>query len=162
MNNNTSGAGSTVPVFRDLNADDVFDMAEVLKKIGLPQMTELIAEQSALSWEPPMMMKDGKAVPLPREKWTAAQEKAETDYLIAEDRFSAKVLGLIFNNIGSCREEIFMLLADGSGLSVAEIRALPASVFIKAVSDYISREGFRDFFTDALQLLSSMGTFTKS
>ena len=55
-----------------------------------------------------------------------------------------------------------MLLADGSGLSVTEIRTLPAGVFIKAVSDYISREGFRDFFTDALQLLSSMGTFTKS
>ena len=161
MDNTNSGAGYTVPVFRDLNADDVFDMAEVLKKIGLPQMTELLAEQSVLSYKPPMMFKDGKQVPVPREKWTAAQEKAETDYLIANDQFTAKVIGLIFNNIGSCREEIFNLLAHGSGQSVAEIRALPATVFIRAVSDYVGREGFTDFFTEAWGLLSSMGILQK-
>ena len=154
-NNSTSGADYSAPVFRDLNADDVFGMIRVLKKIGLPKVTELMAESSALNYEPPMRMgKDGKPEPLPREEWTEAQEKAETDYLIANDKFSAKVVGIVFDNIADCQAEVYALIASGLGCSVLDVAKMSAIEFLKAVVAYFSREGFRDFFTEVLQLVT--------
>ena len=156
-----TGADHSVPeiILRDLNSSDVFQMVRILKRIGMSELMEVFENDlsTVMEYEPPMMMEDGKKVPLPREQWTAAQEDAETKYQIAEQRFSAKVLGFLVDHIADCETEIYKILASGAGLTMDEIVALDAVEFINLCEKFVDRENFRNFFTQALRVLQKTG-----
>lgn len=158
-----TGAVNSVPeiVLRDLNSADVFQMVRILKKIGMSELMDVFESDigSVLDYEPPMMMEDGKQVPLPREQWTEAQEKAETKHQIEEQRFSAKVLGFLIDHIADCETEIYKIIASGAGLTMDEIVALDAIDFITLCERFVDRENFRDFFMQALRLLQKTGMY---
>lgn len=160
---NVSGAGVSVPdlCIRDLKACDVFQMVRILRKIGLKTLVDELGENftEALEYEPPTMMDaDGNEVPLPREQWTEAQERAEDLYLIQEQQFSSHIIGFLVDHLPDCEKEICKLIGDGVGLLPEKVADLDAMDFLELCARFIDRENFRDFFTQAVRLLQKTGS----
>ena len=157
---NEAGAEKTAPVFnlRKLKATDVFQMVRILSKIGLKDASKAIDKETlqALRFKKPMMMTDGKEVPLPREQWTEAQEMAESDAETASDQVLLQIIGLVVDHIGQCENEIYKILADGLEKAPDEVKEMEAAEFMQLIYCYIGRETFRDFFMQAWKLLDSI------
>lgn len=156
---NQAAGGDTAPaafVLHDLKATDVWQMTRVLKRLDIAKMKEAIDPdllKRASFKTPTMYDKDGNVVPLPAEKWTAGQKRAAQKAKEASDELTWQVLGLLMDNIGSCEQEVNKLLAMGCGCSVEDITGMDAAPYLDLIVQYITREGFADFFTHAAGLL---------
>ena len=142
-------------VIRDLKSIDVWNMTRVIGKIGVNKIRAAIPADmwQKTNYRPPMMMDEsGEMVPLPRDRWTEAQIDAEMQAEMANDELAWLVLGMLIDNIGNCENEINRLLADGIGTSVTMIRDMDANEYMELIMAYVTREGFRDFFTQAWRL----------
>lgn len=156
-----TGEVSASPKFtiRDLKSTDVWNMTRVIGKIGVAKIRESIPEDlwRKSNYSPPTMLgKDGSIVPLPRDKWTEAQIDAEMQAELANDELAWLVLGMLVENIGNCETEINRLLADGIGTSITAVREMDANDYMELIVAYVTREGFRDFFTQAWKLFQKV------
>lgn len=152
-------------IIRDLKSKDVWQMTRIIRKLGIVNLREAVPKDilhKAFLETPSMMADDGSIVPLPRERWTEAQIDAETEMLIAQDDLLWTLLGILVDNIGGCENEINQLLADGIGVSVAEISNMDANEYLELIHAYISREGFKDFFMQAWNLFQRTSPSRKS
>lgn len=152
-------------IIRNLKSKDVWQMTRIIRKLGISNLRDSVPKdilQKAFATTPTMMAEDGSIVPLPREKWTEAQIDAETEMLLAENEILWALLGILIDNIGGCENEINQLLADGIGVSVAEISNMDANDYLELIHAYISREGFKDFFMQAWNLFQRTSPSRKS
>lgn len=161
------GAEQSAPEFvlRDLKAMDVWQFVRILTKLDLKNFKNAIDPKviRAAEWKPPMMMNEqGEEVPLPREKWTDRQIDAELQAELANDELLWSILGMVMEHIGSCEYDVNRLLAMGTGKTVEEIQNMDAGLYMELIAAYISREGFRDFFTQAWNLLQVASSSKKS
>lgn len=156
---NQAAGGDTAPaafVLHDLKATDVWQMTRVLKRLDIAKLKDAINPEllkRANYKLPTMYDKDGNVVPLPVNKWTTGQKRAAQQAKEASDALTWQVLGLLMDNIGSCEQEVNKLLAMGCGCSVEEIAGMDAAPYLDLIVQYITREGFADFFTHAAGLL---------
>lgn len=142
-------------IIKDLTAKNVWQMTRIIRKLGVANLRSAVPKDvfdKAFRTAPTMMADDGSIVPLPRDRWTEAQVDAETESLVAENELLWMILGILIDNIGNCENEINQLLADGIGVSVMEISNMDANEYLELIHAYISREGFKDFFTQAWKL----------
>ena len=142
-------------IIKDLTAKNVWQMVRIIRKLGIANLRDFIPKETmekAFMETPTMMAPDGSIVPLPRDKWTEAQIDAETDMLIAQEDLVWGLLGILVDNIVNCEAEINELLAEGIGVPVLQIYAMDANDYLELIHAYISREGFKDFFTQAWKL----------
>lgn len=142
-------------IIKDLTAKNVWQMVRIIRKLGIANLRSAVPKDvfdKAFQAAPTMMADDGSIVPLPRDRWTEAQIDAETESLVAENELLWIILGILIDNIGNCENEINQLLADGIGVSVMEISSMDANEYLELIHAYISREGFKDFFTQAWKL----------
>lgn len=146
-------------VIRDFKSSDVWQMTRVIGKIGIHNFRNSIdpAALKASNFKKPQMLgEDGELVPLPREKWTEAQIEAEFRAEMASDEILYAILGLLIENIGNCERDVNKLLADGIGVAVEEIADMDASDYMELITQYVTREGFKDFFTQAWRLVKKV------
>ena len=64
---------------RDLKAEDLWQLARVLRKLGIKELTASIDKEDVralVNYKKPMMRKNGKNVPVPPEKYTESQIEA--------------------------------------------------------------------------------------
>ena len=142
-------------IIKNLTAKNVWQMVSIIRKLGVANLRSAVPKDvfdKAFRTAPTMMADDGSIVPLPRDRWTEAQVDAETESLVAENELLWIILGILIDNIGNCENEINQLLADGIGVSVTEISNMDATEYLELIHAYISREGFKDFFTQAWKL----------
>ncbi len=161
------GAEQSAPdfVLRDLKAVDVWQFVRILSKLGVRDFKNSIDPKllKASKFNPPMMMnEEGEEVPLPREKWTDRQIDAEMQADLANDELLWTILGLLMEHIGSCEYDVNRLLSMGTGMTVEDIQNMDANKYMELIVAYISREGFRDFFTQAWNLLQRVSSSKKS
>ena len=161
------GEENTSPEFviRDFKSTDVWQMTRVIGKIGIQNLRKSIDPsliKASIFKKPQMLGKDGEMIDLPREKWTEAQAEAEMKAEMANDEVVYTVLGLLFENIGNCEKEVNKLLADGIGVDIKEIYDMDAAVYMELITQYVTREGFRDFFTQAWNLVKKIKPSKKS
>lgn len=161
------GAEQSAPEFilRDLKAVDVWQFVRILSKLGVRDFKNSIDPKllKASEFNPPMMMnEEGEEVPLPREKWTDRQIDAEMQADLANDELLWTILGLLMEHIGSCEYDVNRLLSMGTGMTVEDIQNMDANKYMELIVAYISREGFRDFFTQAWNLLQGASSSKKS
>ena len=152
-------------IIRNLKSKDVWQMTRIIRKLGIVNLRDAVPKDvlhKAFLEMPSMMAEDGTIVPLPREQWTEAQIDAETEMLLAENEILWALLGILIDNIGGCENEINQLLADGIGVSVAEISNMDANDYLELIHAYISREGFKDFFMQAWNLFQRTSLSRKS
>ena len=123
---------------RDLTADDIFLVVNVIRKIGIKEM------------------KNCFATPEVREAIKAAMQDGEGKKAEENEMASVgvavmlEVAGVIIDHLPDCKAEIYALLAALSGMKADEIAALPSHVFMAMVKDTIRKKEFPDFFADVL------------
>ena len=147
---------------RDLAADDLFPMVSLLSKVGASELMERIGTdliEAAKFTQPVRIGKDGKTTPIPKKEWTEGQLRAEAKADAARSRIFLIGGETILSNFGTCKSEIYSLLASGYGVSVEDIASLTLTELVGLIDRYINREAFGDFFSQALKLVSHTGTF---
>lgn len=114
---------------RGLTADDVFPMFNIISKIGIKEFKTCF---------------EAPEVKAALEKMTAGDETANLNsvgLIVALD-----VASLMMANLPKCKDDIYLLLSQLSGMSKKEIAALPLVTFTEMVIDVIRKEEFADFF----------------
>lgn len=149
------GANPSVFVLNDLKAADVWQMTRILKRLNLRQVREQIDTEllKDAAFKAPMEMTEDGPKPLPEDKWTKKQVEAKEKAEAAKDEVMWQVLGFVMDSIGNCEADINKLLAMGCGVTAEQIAAMDANVYVDLIAQYVTREGFGDFFMHALSLL---------
>ena len=154
---NTNDAGAAAPAFvlRDLKSTDVWQLVRVLRKFRLAEVIKTIDQDTLKKsrFETPKKLVDGELVPLPLSEWTAAQVRAYKAAKEANDALVWQLLEILMENIGVCEDEVNKLLAMGIDKDVDFIRNMDAGDYLELIVQYITREGFSDFFMRARGLL---------
>lgn len=124
--------------FRELCAEDVFPMLNIVKKIGLKEFKECFSKET-LENIVDMFMNGAKA-----------ESKNENDTLVAVGisilPSVLDVADVLIGNIAKCENEFYKFLENISNLSVAEIKKLKMADFFEMIVDVVKKEEFKDFF----------------
>jgi hypothetical protein len=60
--------------------------------------------------------------------------------------------GVILSNVHKCKDDIYQLLAQLSGMQKKDIAALPMQVFIEMIIAVVRKDEFKDFFKGVTKL----------
>ena len=158
---NTNDAGANAPAFvlRDLKSSDVWQLVRVLRRFNLREARKLIDQDTLkkAKFETPKKLVDGELVPMPQEEWTAAQRKAFREAKKASDELTWQALDILINNISGCEDEVNKLLAMGIDKDINYIKDMDAGDYLNLIVQYVTREGFSDFFMQARNLIEKTG-----
>lgn len=158
---NMEDAGAIAPAFvlHDLKSGDVWQLVRVLRKFKLAEARKLIDEDllKKAKFETPKKLVEGELVPMNRDEWTTAQRKAYMAAKEASEELMWQVLDILISNISGCEDEVNKLLAMGIGKDIDYIRNMDAGDYLNLIVQYVTREGFTDFFTQAQRLLEKTG-----
>ena len=115
--------------------DDLFPMVEIIKKIGFEEIEKCFSRENT-------------------EKIIANinNEGEKTDYNAVGYQIGTKIFGVIVRNLSVCKDDIYQLLAQLSGLTKSEVGALPLPIVWKMLKELINGDTFKDFFTEASEL----------
>lgn len=163
---NMDDAGAIAPAFvlRDLKSGDVWQLVRVLRKFKLKEAYDQLDKEALKKsrFEAPKKMVDGEIVPMPAEEWTAAQRKAFAEARAANDAIVWQALDILISNIGGCEDEVNKLLAMGIDKDIYYIRDMDAGDYLNLIVQYVTRDGFMDFFMQARRLLEKTGVSRSS
>lgn len=158
---NMEDAGAIAPAFvlRDLKSGDVWQLVRVLRKFKLKEAYDQLDKDAIKKskFETPKKMVDGELVPMLPDEWTPAQRKAFKAAQAANDELLWQALDILINNIGGCEDEVNKLLAMGIDKDVDYIRDMDAGEYLSLIVQYVTREGFSDFFMQARNLIEKTG-----
>lgn len=158
---NTNDAGAAAPAFilHDLRSSDVWQLVRVLKRFNLREARKLIDADllKKSQFKTPQKLVDGELVPMAPSEWTTAQRKAFKESQKANEELIWQVLDILISNIAGCEDEVNKLLAMGIDKDIDFVRNMDANDYLDLIVQYVTREGFSDFFTQALRLLQKTG-----
>ena len=112
---------------RDLTAEDMFPMFQIISKIGVSEFKTAFESASV---KDALSKNDGSDGSI-----------EQIGIAVAFD-----LAGIILSNISKAKDDIFLLLANLSGMKKSEIASLPMATFTNMVIDVIKKEEFNDFF----------------
>ena len=115
---------------RKLTADDVFPMFQIISKIGFKEFKHCF---------------DSPEVKAVIEK-AAADESSQADLTSVGMTVALDLASVVVSNLGSCKNDIYLLLSQLSGMTTKDIAALPMVTFFEMIIDVIKKEEFKDFF----------------
>lgn len=129
---------------RGLMADDMFIMFSIISKIGIKEFKACFESD------------DVKAAVLNMAKKADENGDAEADegadVVSVGISVALDIASILLANIGKCKNDIYALLANLSGMKAGDIARLPAKTFTSMVIDLVKKEEFADFFQDAVKL----------
>lgn len=165
-NNTTNDAGANAPAFvlRDLKSSEVWQLVRVLRRFNLKEARNLIDKDTLKKskFETPKKLVDGELVPMLPDEWTPAQRKAFQAAKAANDELLWQALDILINNISGCEDEVNKLLAMGIEKDINYVRNMDAGDYLNLLVQYVTREGFKDFFMQARNLLEKTGASRSS
>lgn len=126
---------------RGLVADDMFTMFSIISKIGVKEFKGCFSSDEVKAAVSAMQTKNDEN----DEDYSA--NVVDIGVSVAFD-----VAGVVLANIGKCKNDIYTLLADLSGLNAGEVAKLPMGTFAGMVVDLVKKEEFADFFQGVLKL----------
>ena len=114
--------------FRTLSAQDVFPMANIIKKIGIKEFKTFF---------------EGDGL----DNIMSAFSGNRDDKSISAIGMSIalELVDIIFSNLPKCEDDIFLLLSQTSNLSVEEVKALEIPDFAEMIIDFFKKKEFKDF-----------------
>lgn len=113
---------------RNLTADDMFPMFQILSKIGIREFKGCLE---------------------------SPEIKKEIDLNSVGIAVAMDMAGIILTNLPKAKEDIYQLLSGLSGMSKKEIAGLPMATFTEMVIDVVKKEEFKDFFQAVAKLFKS-------
>ena len=136
MNENMNVERAKAYELRNLTADDVFPMFQIISKIGFKEFKNCFDSPEVKAVAAKMASGEDDQAALTSVGMTVALDLAS----------------VIVSNLGSCKNDIYLLLSQLSGMDTRDIAALPMVTFFEMVIDVIKKEEFRDFFQVATKL----------
>jgi hypothetical protein len=115
---------------RNLTADDMFPMFQIISKIGVKEFKNC--------FEAPDVKKALEAVSSGKDGQDAL---AAVGMAVAFD-----LAGVIISNLPSCKDDIYLLLSQLSGMKTKDIASLPMVTFVEMIVAVIKKEELTDFF----------------
>ena len=122
---------------RELTADDMFPMFQIISKIGIREFKSCFESENVKK-----LVAETASGKVSRDEL-----KATVGVTVAFDLAS-----VILSNLSSCKDDIYQLLAQLSGMTTKEIAKLPMVTFMEMVVDVIKKKEFADFFQAAVKL----------
>lgn len=133
---------------RTLCADDIFPMLKIVSKIGIGNIAECFDAKE---------MSEVLEAVKTANKEDGAEETSEAQKDLVATQIGIKVVmklaGLLMENLGNIKSDLYKFLAGVSGMSEHEIGSLPLGTFAQMIVDIFKKEEFGDFFTVVLGLL---------
>ena len=114
---------------RNLTADDMFPMFQIISKIGVKEFKTC--------FESPDVKKAMEGV---------ASGKDQEALNAVGMTIAFDLASVIVSNLASCKNDIYALLSQLSGKPTKEIASLPMVTFMEMIIDVIKKEEFKDFF----------------
>lgn len=121
---------------RDLTADDMFPMFQIISKIGIKEFKSCFESESVRKLVAEMSSGE-----------SGDELKAAVGVTVVLD-----IASVILSNIGNCKDDIYLLLSQLSGLKTKDIAKLPMPVFMGMIMEVIKKKEFTDFFQDVVKL----------
>lgn len=130
---------------RNLEADDLFIMIGIISKIGIKEFKGCFESDE---------VKAAITNVAKQKKDADANEDADDD-VVASIGISVAldISAILLANIGKCKNDIYALLANLSGVKEKEIAKLPIKTFTGMIFDLVKKKEFADFFQDAVKFL---------
>lgn len=135
MNENVKEEKAKVYELRSLTADDMFPMFQIISKIGIRDFKTC--------FENPAVMDAISAAT----SGGGEKELAAVGMTVAFD-----IAGLVIARLPDCKNDIYLLLSQLSGMSRDEIAKLPMTTFMEMIVDVIRKPEFTDFFQGVSKL----------
>lgn len=126
---------------RDLQADDLFVLVSIVSKIGIKEFKACFASDD---------VKDAVMSMAKNEKEEAADNS--NDITSVGISVALDIAAILMANIGGCKNDIYSLLANLSGMKAADIAKLPVMTFTSMIVDLVKKKEFADFFQEAVKL----------
>lgn len=111
---------------RDLCADDIFPMCDIIGKCGIAEFKNCFLKNS----------------------------KEKNEYS-AGVNVIFEMTEIICKNISTCKNEIYSFLSDLSGLSEQELKKMKPADFTHLIKEVFNKKEMRDFFTAASEFFIS-------
>lgn len=126
---------------RELQADDLFVIINIVNKIGIKEFRACFESEEVKAAVLNMIeqKEDGEA-----------DESA--DVVSIGIGVALDIATILLTNISKCKNDIYTLLANLSGMTTGDIAKLPMKTFTAMVIDLVKQEEFADFFQDAVKL----------
>lgn len=122
---------------RDLTADDMFPMIQIISKIGIREFKSCFESDNVKKL----------AAEMTSGKVSKDELKATVGVTVAFDLAS-----VILSNLANCKDDIYLLLSQLSGMTTKAIAKLPMVTFMEMIIDVIKKKEFTDFFQAAVKL----------
>ena len=122
---------------RNLTADDVFPMLQIVSKIGIKEFKGCFE-----SPEVAKMIKDAAS--------GEGQDDVKTSVGVA---VALDMASIVMANMTSCKKDIYQFLAQISGMTTKEVSDLPMVTFLEMIVDVFKKDEFKDFFQVVAKLL---------
>lgn len=122
---------------RQLTADDIFPMFQIISKIGVREFKSCFESEEVRNAI--MDMASG------------AKDQGKVNAIgltVAVD-----IAGVIISNLYKCKDDIYQLLSQLSGMKTKEIASLPMTTFLEMIVAVVKKEEFKDFFQGVTKLL---------
>lgn len=137
MNENLNEQAKTYEL-RELMADDMFPMFQILSKIGIKEFKHCFETDEAKGIIAQM---------------SSGESKGKNDVVALGLSIGLDIASVLMSNIGKCKDDLYQLLASLSGKSTKEIARLPMKTFFEMIMDVVRKEEFADFFQAVSKLL---------
>ena len=115
---------------RKLTAEDVFPMFQIISKIGLKEFKHCFDSP------------DVKAAVAN----VASGADGQADLTAVGVSVAIDMASVVISRLGSCKNDIYLLLSQLSGMTTKDIAELPMVTFFEMIIDVIKKEEFKDFF----------------
>lgn len=129
---------------RNLEADDLFIMINIVNKIGIKEFKACFESEEVKTAVLNMAKQNDES--------EATETDENTDVVSIGVSVAFDIATILLANIGKCKNDIYALLANLSGMKAEDIAKLPAKTFTSMVVDLVKKEEFADFFQDAVKL----------
>lgn len=110
--------------FRKLCADDIFPMFSIIGAIGVNEFAACLSFADFLT------------------SGETAKDKENTAEFM---KMGLGIAGILCKNLPKCRDDIYTLLSQVSGMKAEDIRTMDFATFAEMVIDFVRKEEFRDF-----------------
>lgn len=130
---------------RNLEADDLFIMIGIISKIGIKEFKGCFESDEVKA----------AITNVAKQKKDADANEDADDVVVASIGISVAldIAAILLANIGKCKNDIYALLANLSGVKEKEIAKLPIKTFTGMIFDLVKKKEFADFFQDAVKFL---------
>lgn len=128
---------------RDLVADDLFPMFNIISKIGFREFKACFDTDEIR----------GVIKNLTSDAEKKGKQMGKEDLATAVGMSLVfDIAGVILSHMADCKNDIYLLLSKLSGMSVKDISKLPMVTFMEMVMDVVKKKEFLDFFQAAVKL----------